>query len=51
MQTSPDQIIGLNNITITNVPNAVPEPSTWAAMALGFGALASVILRRRAFRA
>ena len=48
VQTSPDQIIGLNNIVITD---AVPEPSTWAATALGFGALASVILRRRANRA
>ena len=45
VQTSPDQIIGLNNITI------VPEPSTWATVSLSLGILAGLVLRRRTFRA
>ncbi len=48
VQTSPDQIIGLNNIVIIN---AVPEPSTWEALVLGFGTLAGVIRFRRVDRA
>ncbi len=43
VQTSPDQIIGLNNVTI------VPEPSTWATSALGLGPLMSLVLYRRSF--
>lgn len=43
-QTSPDQIIGLNNVTIT----AVPEPTSLAMLLAGLGA---VVLRRRARRA
>ena len=46
VQTSPDQIIGLNNITLS-----VPEPSTWAAAILGFGILGVIVLRRRRVRA
>ena len=42
VQTSPDQIIGLNNITAT-----VPEPSTWAALVLGTGLLAGILRSRR----
>ena len=42
VQTSPDQIIGLDNVTL-----AVPEPSTWWAAVIGCAALASVIRRLR----
>ncbi len=42
VQTSPDQIIGLNNVVL------VPEPSTWAAMVSGAALLGLTILRRRA---
>ena len=40
----------LNNLTLTgelNLP-AVPEPATWALMITGFGAVGSMIRRRRA---
>ena len=47
VQTSPDQIVGLNNIAVT-----VPEPSTfWAALVLGVGMLASTVRRRWLARA
>ncbi len=38
VQTSPDQIIGLNNVSA----NVVPEPSIWVGLVLGFGALAVI---------
>jgi hypothetical protein len=52
---------GLNNITIrgtasgnvayggsiTFVPNAVPEPATWAMMLVGFGMVGSAMRYRR----
>ena len=40
--------VGTYNVTITN---AVPEPSTWAALALGSVAAGFTILRRRSSRA
>lgn len=46
VQTSPDQITGLNNLTV-----AVPEPSTWAALVLGVGVLAGILRSRQATRA
>lgn len=42
VQTSPDQIIGLNNVTI------VPEPSAWMVSALGILSLVACQQRRRA---
>lgn len=36
----------IDNIAV-NVPAAVPEPSEWALMALGLGAVGSVVRRRR----
>lgn len=44
-QTSPDQIIGLNDITV------VPEPATWMMAALTCCLLVGAVLRPRAARA
>ena len=45
-QTSPDQIIGLDNVSIAATA-PVPEPSTYALLMLGLGAV-GVAARRRA---
>ena len=37
---------GLDNVSVTAVNGAVPEPATWAMMLMGFGAM-GVLLRRR----
>jgi hypothetical protein len=42
-ETSPDQIIGLNNLTVT----AVPEPGTWMLLLGGLSSLAAWGVRRR----
>jgi hypothetical protein len=34
-------------ITIANAVGAVPEPSTWAMMLIGFGAVGASLRRRR----
>lgn len=34
-------------LTISNLSSAVPEPSTWAMMLLGFGAIGASMRRRR----
>jgi hypothetical protein len=51
LQASQDLRAVFPTVTFTNesgiVPPAVPEPSTWAMMALGFGALGYAALRRR----
>ena len=44
VQTSPDQITGLNNVGV----NVVPEPSTGTALLLGLGVLAAAGSRRTA---
>lgn len=44
VQTSPDQIIGLNNVVITNT---VPEPSALAFIFAGLGGLALVFRRKK----
>jgi len=36
--------------TVETPPGAVPEPSTWATMLLGFGAIGSVLRRRKSKR-
>ena len=41
-----DQLI-LDNITLSAVTSAVPEPATWAMMITGFGLAGSAIRRRR----
>lgn len=43
-QTSPDQILGLNNVSVMAKVSAVPEPSSYALLLAGVGALA--LLRR-----
>src|SRR5262249_30210323 len=43
-QTSPDQIIGLNNVQVT----AVPLPATLPLLLAGIGGLGGLIRRRRA---
>jgi hypothetical protein len=42
-QTSPDQIIGLNNVSIT----AVPEPESFAMLLAGLGMVSTVARRRK----
>lgn len=39
---------GLGGITFTRIDGAVPEPGTWALLLLGFGAVGSVLRRRKA---
>lgn len=39
---------GLDNVSLTSATVAVPEPSTWAMMIIGFGAAGSMIRRRKA---
>jgi PEP-CTERM motif len=50
LQASQDLGATLPTVTFTNesglVPPAVPEPSTWVMMALGFGALGYAAIRR-----
>lgn len=41
-----DSYIGLRSLTIS-APEGVPEPSTWAMMILGFGAVGFAMRRRR----
>lgn len=43
-QTSPDQIIGLNNVVVA----AVPEPESYALMLAGLGLMGFIARRRRA---
>ena len=47
VQTSPDQIIGLNNVSVAPVVSAVPEPANWALMLAGASMLGGAVLRRR----
>jgi hypothetical protein len=37
-------------VTYTYTPAAVPEPSTWAMMLVGFGGLGYAAIRRRGSR-
>jgi hypothetical protein len=43
-QTSPDQIIGLNNVSVS----AVPEPGAFALLLAGVGVLGFIVRRRQA---
>lgn len=43
-ETSPDQIIGLNNLSVT----AVPEPAVWSLLLAGLAACTRMSVRRRA---
>lgn len=43
-QTSPDQILGLNNVSVMAV--AVPEPQTYALLLLGLGLLGAAARKR-----
>lgn len=45
-QTWTDEGFGIDNILVTGVTSAVPEPSTWAMMLAGFGGLALMARRR-----
>jgi len=38
---------GLSGVTISRIDGAVPEPSTWAMMLLGFGAIGGLMRRQR----
>ena len=38
---------GLDNVSVTAVNGAVPEPATWAMMLVGFGAVGVSLRRRR----
>ena len=37
----------LDSVSVTEIESAVPEPSTWAMMLLGFGAMGAVVRARR----
>lgn len=39
---------GLDNVSVTAVSAAVPEPATWAMMLVGFGAMGVAMRRQRA---
>lgn len=39
--------VGLDNISVDSTTGSVPEPSTWAMMLLGFGAIGVSMRRRR----
>ena len=45
--TTKGGFIGIDNLTIGSVVGAVPEPSTWALMLLGFGSIGLAIRRRK----
>ena len=45
--TSPDQILGLNNVSISALIAPVPEPASLALMLGGMGLLGSLMTRRR----
>jgi hypothetical protein len=42
-----DQYLGLDNVSVDGVTSAVPEPSTWAMMILGFCGLGFMAYRRK----
>ncbi|KND47246.1 MAG: hypothetical protein AB199_02350 [Parcubacteria bacterium C7867-004] len=42
-----DNYVGLDNVVFEKVAAAVPEPSSWALMIIGFGGMGAMIRRRR----
>lgn len=46
-QGGSDEAFGLDNIRVDAFSSAVPEPSTWALLILGFGAIGATMRRRR----
>jgi hypothetical protein len=42
-----NQYIGLDNVSVEGITAAIPEPSTWAMMILGFGGVGFMAYRRR----
>ena len=46
LTTNPTSILG-GSVTIESIDAAVPEPSTWGMMLLGFGAAGLALRRRR----
>ena len=38
---------GLDNVNVSNVSSAVPEPSTWAMLLLGFAGVGFMTYRRK----
>jgi hypothetical protein len=47
-QGGSDEAFGLDNIRVDAFSAAVPEPSTWAMLILGFGALGASLRQRKA---
>jgi hypothetical protein len=45
-QDSSDEGFGIDNILVTGVNSAVPEPASWLLMIAGFG-LSGIALRRK----